>query len=223
MVTHELATALLGAGAAEIPSEGVRIGAVTRSGSEFELHPLLSEFLITQLQDDPDSGLKKWPLMPCGFLSRSENWDQAFHVIWSLKTSHLLPDLLTVALDDLLREGRTQTVVQWLDLAEANHLTSPVIDLAASEIGFREGLYAKLKLLRSQPYVTLRTELRARALIRAGQSAMLDSRDEQALPFSVRRDCAARVQYARLEALVGEYLTHWSSAEPRKRKMPSLS
>jgi ATP/maltotriose-dependent transcriptional regulator MalT len=119
-----------------------------------------------------------------------------------------LPDLLTVAVDDLLREGRTQTVVQWLDLAEANHLTSPVIDLAASEIGFREGHYAKAEALALAAVRQLEDpELRARALIRAGQSAMLDSRDEQALPlFREARRCG-QTQYARLEALVGEYLT----------------
>lgn len=208
VVTHELATELLGSGAANILSEGVRIGAVTRNGSDFELHPLLSEFLITKLQEDPDSGLKKLAADAVQLLAAERRWDQAFHVIWSLKTSHLLPDLLTVALDDLLRDGRTQTVVQWLDLAEVNHLTSPVIDLAASEIAFREGHYAKAEALALAAVRHLDDpELRARALIRAGQSAMLDSRDEQALPLFREARLFGESQYARLEALVGEYLT----------------
>ena len=66
-------------------------------------------------------------------LGAERRWDQAFQVIRALGASHLLPDLLTVALDHLLHEGRTQTVVQWLDLAEVNHVSSPVIDLAAAE------------------------------------------------------------------------------------------
>jgi LuxR family maltose regulon positive regulatory protein len=208
VVSHELATELLGADAGEILSEGVRIGAVTRNGSDFELHPLLSEFLITKLQDDPDTGLKGLAADAVRLLTAERKWDQAFHVIWSLKTSHLLPDLLTVALDDLLREGRTQTVVQWLDLAEANHLTSPIIDLAASEIGFREGHYAKAEALALSAVRHLENpDLRARALIRAGQSAMLDSRDEQALPLFREARLSGKSPYALLEALVGECIT----------------
>ena len=140
VVTHELATALLGAGAAEILSEGVRIGAVTRSGSEFELHPLLSEFLITQLQDDPDSGLKKMAADAMRLLVAERKWDQAFHVIWSLKTSHLLPDLLTVALDDLLQRADTDCG----PMARPRRGQPPHFARhrpCGVWIGFREGLY----------------------------------------------------------------------------------
>ena len=156
VVTHELATALLGAGAAEILSEGVRIGAVTRSGSEFELHPLLSEFLITQLQDDPDSGLKKMAADAMRLLVAERNWDQAFHVIWSLKTSHLLPDPPDGGAGRPSARGADTDLVQWLDLAEANHPLRPSSTLRRLRLAFVKASTQKLKLLRSQPYVTLR-------------------------------------------------------------------
>jgi LuxR family maltose regulon positive regulatory protein len=208
VVSAELALELLGDGASEILSEGVRIGAVTRQGLDFELHPLLSEFLVAKLHDQPERAVKGLASDAVRLLAVQRRWDQAFHVIRALNASYLLPNLLTVALDDLLHEGRTQTVGQWLDLAEVNHVRSPVIDLAAAEIGFREGLYAKAEALALSARNHLDDpDLCARALIRAGQSAMLDSRDEQALPLFREARLRGKSQYARLEALVGECLT----------------
>lgn len=208
VASAELAVELLGEGAGETLSEGVRIGAVTRQGLDFELHPLLSEFLVAKLHDQPESAVKGLATDAVRVLAAEHRWDQAFHVISALKASYLLPDLLAVALDDLLHEGRTQTVAQWLELAETNHISSPVIDLAAAEIGFREGRYAKAEALALTALSHLEDpDLCARALIRAGQSAMLDSRDKQALTLFREARLRGKSQYARLEALVGECLT----------------
>jgi LuxR family transcriptional regulator, maltose regulon positive regulatory protein len=207
-VSAEFAGDLLGQGAGEILSEGVRIGAVTRQGLDYELHPLLSEFLVAKLNDQPERDVKGLASDAVRLLAGERRWDQAFHVIRALNASHLLPDLLTVALDDLLHKGRTQTVAQWLDLAEVSHVSSPVIDLAAAEIAFREGLYAKAEALARAALSHLDdSDLCAKALIRAGQSAMLDSRDEQALPLFREARNRGKSEYARLEALVGECLT----------------
>ena len=206
-LSSELATKLLGQRARTILNEGVRIGALTRTGPDFELHPLLSGFLIAKLQELSDDDAKRFADEAVRVLLREQRWDEAFHVIASLKASHLMTDLLSAALDDLLREGRTQTVIQWLDLADASHIVSPIIDLAASEIAFRQGHYAKAETLALAAADHLEPQdLRARALIRAGQSAMLDSRDEQALQSFRHARLSAQTDYARVEALVGECL-----------------
>ena len=217
VLSSELATELIGEKATDVLSEGVRIGAITRSGSEFELHPLLADFLVAKLHEEPSEEAKRLLADAVRLLTAARNWDQAFHVIRSLNGSELLPNLLTLALDDLLREGRTQTVAQWLDLAELNHVSSPVIDLAAAETSFREGQYAKAEALALAALHDLDgPDLRARALIRAGQSAMLDSRDGQALPlFREARRCAEG-EYMRLEALVGECLTSLELGKTRE-------
>jgi len=206
-VSSDLATKLLGQRARTILNEGVRIGALTRTGTDFELHPLLSGFLIAKLQELSGNDAKSFADKAVSVLLSEHRWDEAFHVIASLRASHLMTDLLSAALDDLLREGRTQTVIQWLTLADASHIVSPVIDLAASEIAFREGHYAKAETLALAACDRLeRQDLRAKALIRAGQSAMLDSRDEQALQSFRHARLSARTDYARVEALVGECL-----------------
>jgi LuxR family maltose regulon positive regulatory protein len=206
-LSSELAIKLLGQRARAILNEGVRIGAITHTGPDFELHPLLSGFLIAKLQELSDSDVRRFADDAVRVLLSEQRWDEAFHVIASLRASHLMVDLLSAALDDLLREGRTQTVIQWLDLADASHIVSPVIDLAASEIAFREGHYAKAEALALAAGDRLEAQdLRAKALIRAGQSAMLDSRDEQALQSFRRARSAADAGSTRLEALVGECL-----------------
>ncbi|HEV3480657.1 MAG TPA: LuxR C-terminal-related transcriptional regulator, partial [Gaiellaceae bacterium] len=206
-VSADLAMELLGDSASAILSEGVRIGALTRSGTDFELHPLLSDFLIAKLQDRRDIDVSGLASGAVSILLERQRWDQAFRVVRSLAAAHLMPDLLTAALDDLLRNGRTHTVLQWLDFAEANHLASAVIDLAASEIAFREGRYAKAETLALAALQGLDAgDLRAQALIRAGQSAALDSRDDEALASFRQAGRIAESRHSRLEALVGEGL-----------------
>jgi LuxR family maltose regulon positive regulatory protein len=206
-LSSDLATKLLGQRARAVLNEGVRIGAITQSGPDFELHPLLSGFLIAKLRELSDCDLQRFADETVRMLLSEQRWDEAFHVIATLRASHLMTDLLSAALDDLLREGRTQTVIQWLDLADANHIVSPVVDLAASEIAFREGHYAKAEALALTAADRLESQdLQAKGLIRAGQSAMLDSRDEQALQSFRRARSVAGGDYTRLEALVGECL-----------------
>jgi LuxR family transcriptional regulator, maltose regulon positive regulatory protein len=206
-LSRELAIKLLGQPAQATLTEGVRIGAITQTGPDFELHPLLSGFLIAKLKELSDSEVKRFADEAVRLLLTEQRWDEAFHVIASLRVTHFIEDLLSAALEDLLREGRTQTVMQWLDLADASHIVSPVIDLAASEIAFREGHYAKAEALALAAADRLEPQdLRAKALIRAGQSAMLDSRDEQALQSFRRARSVANAGYTRLETLVGECL-----------------
>lgn len=201
----DLATKVLGGQARAMLDDGVRVGALTRREGDFELHPLFREFLLTKLKERGETEIRNLAAKAVSILLREERWDEAFHVIRVLHVPHLLLDLISAALDDLLRAGRIPTLSQWLEFAEANHIASSVIDLAESEIAFRQGHYAKSEALALAASRQLEApDAKARALIRAAQGAMLDSRDEHALESFREARLLARTHHTRLEALVGE-------------------
>jgi LuxR family transcriptional regulator, maltose regulon positive regulatory protein len=203
--SHELTTNLLGDRASATLDEGVRIGALTRNDTDHELHPLLRHFLIARLKEKDPAELRAFADSAVQMLLSGQRWDEAFDVIAVFETPQLVSDLLGAALNDLLREGRTQTIVQWLEFAESHHVATPVVDLADSEIAFRQGHYTRSEAVALVASENLRaSDLKARALIRAGQAAILDSRDEDALRSFRAARVVATTDHTRLEALVGE-------------------
>jgi LuxR family maltose regulon positive regulatory protein len=186
-------------------SEGVRIGALARTRNAFELHPLLREFLLTKLNEQTKTDTHQFADHAVKLLLAERRWDEAFHVIRVLKAPHLMPALMTPALDDLLRDGRISTITQWLEFVDSTHVEAPIVDLAESEIAFRQGHYAKAEALALVAFEGLdEGDLKPKALIRAGQAAMLDSRDKSALDFFRLARRAATTNETRIEALVGE-------------------
>jgi LuxR family transcriptional regulator, maltose regulon positive regulatory protein len=205
-LSFELSAKLLGELATAALSEGLRVGALTRTDLEYELHPLLREFLIAKLQEQEQGDLRSFADGAIQILLSERHWDAAFHSIRILRVPHLMSDLIRVALDDLLRDGRIPTVVQWLEFAEVNHAGSALTDLAESEIAFRQGYYAKAETLALGASKNLEArELRSAALIRAAQSAMMDSREEEALRAFRDARLVADTDHSHLEALVGEF------------------
>jgi LuxR family transcriptional regulator, maltose regulon positive regulatory protein len=202
----ELTSKVLGDQARIALHEGTRIGAFARSGDDFELHPLLRDFLISKLKEQEKTEVRVMAENTVALLVSERRWDEAFQVIATLETPDLVSVLIGAALDELLREGRVQTIAQWLEFAEANHIATPVVDLAESEVAFRQGHYAKAETLALAASERLMGgDLNANALIRAGQAAMLDSRDLPALQSFRDARLVAHTDRARLDALVGEY------------------
>jgi LuxR family maltose regulon positive regulatory protein len=202
----ELTSQVLGDQASIALHEGTRIGAFARSDDDFELHPLLRDFLISKLKGQEKREVRVMAENAVALLVSERRWDEAFQVIATLETPDLVSDLIGAALDDLLREGRIQTIAQWLEFAETNHIATPVVDLAESEVAFRQGQYARAETLAlAASELLVGSDLNANALIRAGQAAMLDSRDLPALQSFRDARLVARTDHARLEALVGEY------------------
>jgi ATP/maltotriose-dependent transcriptional regulator MalT len=206
-VSSDLVRRVLDDGADEILRVAAAVGAIARAGPEVELHPLLQDFLLTKFEAASGDDDEAFAERATTLLLANRKWDETFTVIVRVQAVTFLPDLIAGALDDLLREGRAQTVSYWLGYAHANHLSSPALDLAEAEIAFREGQHARAERLALQAAKELEDgRLTSSALIRAGQAAMLDSRDAQALDSfrQARRvaDDAARQH----EALVGECL-----------------
>jgi len=204
-VSHDLATKVLGPQAGEILEDALRVGALTYRGGEFELHPLLRDFMMAGALERGREYVQQLAERVVNVLVGERRWDDAFYVVRTLRAPALLSQLLAVALEDLLRDGRIQTLSQWLDFYSATHIPSPIVDLAEAEVAFRQGDYARAEALAlASSHALANDDLKASALIRAGQAALLGSRDERALCAYRAARKYANTQPTRLEAIVGE-------------------
>jgi LuxR family transcriptional regulator, maltose regulon positive regulatory protein len=202
-LSTEAARLLLGESNSAIIGECVRLGAVTFADEEVLLHPLLRTFLVKRLfREDPDA-FRGVASESARFLIARGDWDAAFQVIAEHSVSELLVPLVSSGVDDLLAEGRTQTLTNWLDLAEQNHLSDPSLDFAEAEVAFRQARFAKAETLAAQAAATGEGAFVPRMLIRAGQSAVMDSRDEKGLEYFRAAQDVAEQDSDRLEADVG--------------------
>jgi DNA-binding CsgD family transcriptional regulator len=124
-------------------------------------------------------------------------------VISEYAAPSLIVPLVDAATEDLLALGRIQTLIHWLEFAERNHLSNLTLDRAEAEISFRQGRFAKAEALSSQVGRSSSDARSARMLIRAGQSAVMDSRDDQGLEYFRAASAVARNGVDQLDASVG--------------------
>jgi ATP/maltotriose-dependent transcriptional regulator MalT len=157
-----------------------RAGFLTSVGPTFELHPLLRQFLLQKSREGSDPIVSEnWRRM-VRFLMSHRRWDDAFTAIENIGALELLPDLVDAALDDLLLQGRVDTLVRWL--REAPSTESPLIVLAMSEVALRRGDLdeAERLALEAAHSAVLPTRRASRAWFRAGQAAHLSEEEERA-------------------------------------------
>jgi LuxR family maltose regulon positive regulatory protein len=205
LLSPELARALLGAErGAEILEIGLQLGVLTEQGAGmFVMHPLLRDFLQHGVKASEVSDKARH--IGDYFLEQGE-WDHAFEVARRASLGPTLVRTIEAGLDQLLIEGRLATVQRWIDLALAEHLDSPVVDLAEAELAFRKGEHERAYVLASQAAFRLgRPELGVRAHVRAGHSALFASREKEGLEHFRLALSMANSWEQRREALVGLY------------------
>jgi LuxR family maltose regulon positive regulatory protein len=204
-VSLELARALLGAErGAEILEIGLRLGVLTeQSPGILVMHPLLRDFLQHGVKGaEPSEHVRR---IGDYFLEHGE-WDHAFEVARRASLGPTLVRTIEAGLDPMLIEGRLATVQRWIDFALAEHLDSPVVDLAEAELAFRRGEHERAYVLASQAALRLETHmLGARAHVRAGHSALFASREKEGLEHFRSALSLANSWEERREALVGLY------------------
>ena len=204
------AQSLLGPTASRVVEACTRNGTLTSSHDELILHPLLRTFLIKRLLREDPALLEANAKRLAELLISLSDWDAAFQVISTYAEPELIIPLTNAALEGLLFEGRTPTLLRWLDFAAQKHVSDAVLDLAEAEVMFRQGQYAKANALAEQAARNSTGPLRARMLIRAGQAAVMDSHDERAFEHFraalteattdlERVECAAGACFAALE------------------------
>ena len=207
-VTPEAAAAVIGPRFEEVLRAARAAGLfVAHVGPTLKLHPLLQAFLRRKLVSSARIERAAIVERTTRYLLGSGNWDDAFAVIERFEENELLDELVSRALQLLLREGRLATIIEWIDFARRRGITSPSLDLADAEISFRSGLHKRAFVL-AQTTATapnISESLRSAAYYRAGQTALLNDDASTALElFSGARKVADTAHDLR-SALWGEF------------------
>ncbi len=202
-LTIELIRLILKDSTPAIADECVRLGAASFTQDEFVLHPLLRTFVIKKLRREDPAYFHAVASETARFLISRGDWDSAFQIIAEHSILELIVPLVKSALRDLLTEGRTQTLANWLALAEHQHLSDAVLDFAEAEVAFRQGRFAKAETLAAQAAAIGGGSLVPQMLTRAGRSAVMDSRDARGLEYFRAAQGVAQLASDRLDAYVG--------------------
>jgi len=205
-ISRQLVTAICGASRSRRVIEiGVRLGILTNQDTDnFSIHPLLRQLLQAQFSDELKAN--DYASRIGEFFVTLEQWDHAFEVASFASLRSLLEQTIELGLDPLLSSGRLATVQRWVDFALGSHLDIPIVDLAESELAFRQGEHDRAYILASQAAVKFKdADLAARAHVRAGHSALLSSRESAGLQHFRSASAVAHTWQRRREALVGLY------------------
>lgn len=169
---------------------------------ELTMHPLLQQFLQSKLQDEGGKAFLRVVRRAARLLMRNSIWDEAFGLISHYGDSHLLSELLSSCMEDMLGSGRIASLRTWVEDADQGN---PAVRLVGAELAFREGRFHE-----SESLGTLAAEadtdpqLRTKALLAAGRAAHAASRAERAAAlFAAARASAPETSLVRA-AMLGE-------------------
>ncbi|HEX7145221.1 MAG TPA: LuxR C-terminal-related transcriptional regulator [Gaiellaceae bacterium] len=213
VITPDMARFLFGESYAPALEVGCRLGILQTQGATYEMHPLIRTFLEAKLVSLEEANSFELAGQVVDHLTRTGAWDDAFDVIDRFSVHDRLEALVSAAVEDIIETGRVTTLAQWLEFAAKHHLTAPILDFAEAELAFRHGRYGTAAALASNaariadgaPEYGQR--LRALILLRAGQSALLDSRETEALRhFREARKIAPTGSLER-EAAIGQFFS----------------
>jgi LuxR family maltose regulon positive regulatory protein len=217
-ITERLAEELLGADRARSTiSGGVGAGfLLPGEGDRHELHPLLRAFLVQKLerldastQNDAVSGAFQ-------ILLHLSAWQEAFELIARFRRSDLIEPLVTAALDDLVQQGRVETLRNWIQIADSHQVASPVFELLKAECAFREGLHerARTHAYRAGETLDAASPLASKAFFRAGQTAHLTDEPQEAIETFRRARELARTSFDARNALWGAFIANVELEQP---------
>lgn len=178
----------------QVLEESYSRGFLTREGSDYELHPLLRQFLRDKIDDYPSAEVKTAAETIGRWYLDHEHWDEAFALASDFVLEDLFVDLIENVLDSMLSEGRLSTLDEWLKLGRRLSPAHPAVRLGEIESTFRRGKWRDAEAKATQLATDLPEDhrLAARVLFRAGQIAQLDDRLDQALVFLTRAHERAR-------------------------------
>jgi ATP/maltotriose-dependent transcriptional regulator MalT len=159
------------------------LGLLSRAGTDWQIHPLLRQFLLMRFTERDPKGLKAMASSAFKIAVAVRDWDTAYSVAAEFGMPELLEDLIRAGLDALLSVGRLATLRRWVDAANASRISSAVVRLAEAEVVFREGNHLRAEVLATAAVEELseRDPLRARSFFRIGQAAYFNEHYEAAL------------------------------------------
>lgn len=208
-VNLRLASQLFGVRATAVLAEGERRGFLARHESQYELHPLLRQFLILKLQDLDRSALHQLATQICEWEIAERNWNEALQLADRYHLSELVLAIIEATLDDVLAQGRIASVEKWLEIARKHDPVSPTISLVEMEISFRRHEFdqARSHAQRLISELSVEDHRLSRALHRMGQIGHLDDHYEDAVSFLSSAQSAAHTVHDLRAALWSQFIT----------------
>src|SRR5262249_47869255 len=186
----------------------VQSGFLTAYGvGSYELHPLLRQFLSTKMDRAGDLDARVDRIARLTQLHR--RWDDASVLIERFGAAGIIDGFLEAAVDDLLRDGRVETLRRWIANARRHAYRSPQVDLAEAELLFREARPRPSEDLALAAVEALPPghPLLARCLNVAALSAHFDNRPEVALERHARAASCAVTTEDKRNAIWGQFIT----------------
>lgn len=202
-------------------AEAVATGILVASGHDvYEIHPLLGAFLQDRLSEEDSEGLDATADRLVEQFLSDHRWDDAAHVIERLPSIERYEALLSGTSNELLAQGRHETVKRWL--ANARGLgDSPVFHLVAAELAFRDGEYerAKLSALIAAERLPRGHPLSAQAWLRAAYAADFGDSHSDSFRYFQRARKTALTHHDLSEALRGLVNVAILSNHPEARRI----
>jgi LuxR family maltose regulon positive regulatory protein len=194
-----------------------RLGFVlARQGGAFEMHPLLRAFLLSKFNETAQSFRDDATRRIFDACIARGAWDDAYTVITTTDAAHLVPELVSRALPEVIDAGRVTTLENWLEFSAERKIQSPVLTLARAEIAFRHGWHQKAEAMARQAASQIRPSdaLYGRANLRAGQAAYFNERHVEALRSFERARSDSPDATTKREALWWSFLASIDLEDP---------
>ena len=138
------------------------------SGDDLELHPLLREFLLRKLHEDP--GAEHRVRDAVAACIQAESWDRALELVLRFDLRDLVEPILESAYKPLLRAGRLGTLSHFANqLGSRPAFSASGVELIDAEVALRDGAYA----LASDLAMRVRSKLTDQHPLRSRASAII--------------------------------------------------
>jgi LuxR family maltose regulon positive regulatory protein len=136
----ELVEGSLGEHAARILEASDRLGVISKAEDDdrYELHPLLRDFLITKMHQQPAVEERVTRAIELALAHRS--WDTALVLAQSFPALNVIDRVYSTVYMPMLRSGRIATLVDFAERARHSPLViSPSLDLVDADLALRDG------------------------------------------------------------------------------------
>jgi ATP/maltotriose-dependent transcriptional regulator MalT len=142
------------------------------SPHQIEMHPLLTDFVLTKLGED--GGSVELATSVVRALARERDWDACYSCLSHFPLHPLCTEVLSEALAELLGAGRLVMVERLVELAKTSGSSDPVLLVTEAEIALRERDDARAQALAQHAAEVLKSgPLAARAHLIAARAALL--------------------------------------------------
>jgi len=208
VIDARFAGARFGPRAETVLTEAERRGFLTRHDNQYDLHPLLSQFLRFKLDEFDHSVVTQMATDVCAWEIKESNWDAALALADRFQLKPLIFEIIRESLDETLAHGRIASLEQWLEVARRHDPAAPEISLGEMEICFRrhEWDQARSHGMRLVSSLSSDDPLLSHALHRVGQIGHLDDRYDDAISFLDSARASAKTPRDLRAALWSEFI-----------------